>query len=182
MKQEGIESLGGVGMAGEWKRTSLREAGVTLIDCDHRTPPAADSGYPYVAIPQIKEGRLALSDVRRISPQHFVQWKAVKPEKAAEIRFQNIATARDRVKEQFGLDIAAKTAPAHWALILRAFQKRHLVAHKMGVVDENYLAATGESPSLLGRKVSITSVEARELVAHLQMLGAELFCLMEAKV
>ena len=61
-------------MAGKWKRTSLREAGVTLIDCDHRTPPAADSGYPYVAIPQLKEGRILLSDVRRISPEHFAEW------------------------------------------------------------------------------------------------------------
>ena len=68
-------------MAGEWKPTSLREAGVTLIDCDHRTPPAADSGYPYVAIPQLKEGRLALNDVRRISPEHFVDWtRKAKPQ------------------------------------------------------------------------------------------------------
>jgi type I restriction enzyme S subunit len=61
-------------MAGEWKLTSLREAGVSLIDCDHRTPPAAESGYPYIAIPQLKEGRLDLSDVRRISSEHFVEW------------------------------------------------------------------------------------------------------------
>ena len=51
-------------MAGEWERTSLREAGVTLIDCDHSTPPAADSDYPYLAIPQLKEGRIELKDVR----------------------------------------------------------------------------------------------------------------------
>ena len=68
-------------MASEWKRTSLREAGVTLIDCDHRTPPAADSGYPYVAIPQLKEGRLALADARRISPEHFADWtRKAKPQ------------------------------------------------------------------------------------------------------
>jgi type I restriction enzyme S subunit len=68
-------------MAGEWKRTSLREAGVTLIDCDHRTPPATDSGYPYVAIPQLKEGRLSLGDVRRISPEHFAEWtRKAKPQ------------------------------------------------------------------------------------------------------
>jgi type I restriction enzyme, S subunit len=68
-------------MASEWKRTSLREAGVTLIDCDHRTPPAADSGYPYVAIPQLKEGRLSLGDVRRISPEHFAEWtRKAKPQ------------------------------------------------------------------------------------------------------
>jgi type I restriction enzyme S subunit len=68
-------------MAGEWRTVSLREAGVTLIDCDHRTPPAAASGYPYVAIPQLKEGRLALSDARRISHKHFIEWtRKAKPQ------------------------------------------------------------------------------------------------------
>lgn len=67
-------------MADEWPTTSLQEAGVTLIDCDHRTPPAAESGYPYVAIPQLKHGRIELSDVRRISPEHFEEWtKKAKP-------------------------------------------------------------------------------------------------------
>ncbi|WP_413925488.1 restriction endonuclease subunit S [Candidatus Accumulibacter phosphatis] len=47
---------------------------MTLIDCDHRTPPAADAGYPYIAIPQLKEGRLDLSGVRRISPELFAEW------------------------------------------------------------------------------------------------------------
>ena len=68
-------------MASEWNRISLREAGVTLIDCDHRTPPAAESGYPYIAIPQLKEGRIVLKDVRRISPEHFVEWtRKAKPQ------------------------------------------------------------------------------------------------------
>ena len=57
-----------------WNRISLREAGVSLIDCDHRTPPAADAGYPYVAIPQLKQGRLELSGVRRITREHFTEW------------------------------------------------------------------------------------------------------------
>ena len=58
----------------EWNRTSLREAGVSLIDCDHRTPPATELGYPYIAIPQLKHGRLDLSDVRRITREHFLEW------------------------------------------------------------------------------------------------------------
>ena len=61
-------------MASDWRRMSLREAGVQLIDCDHRTPPAADTGYAYVAIPQIKDGRLSLVDARRISPENFKEW------------------------------------------------------------------------------------------------------------
>ena len=61
-------------MGGEWPILSLRESGITLIDCDHRTPPAAGSGYPYVAIPPIKQGRIELTDVRRITPEHFADW------------------------------------------------------------------------------------------------------------
>ncbi|MCA9135123.1 MAG: restriction endonuclease subunit S, partial [Planctomycetales bacterium] len=53
---------------------SLREAGVSLIDCVHKTPPAAVEGYPYVAIPQMKGGRVELDGVRRISSQHFMDW------------------------------------------------------------------------------------------------------------
>lgn len=106
--------------------------------------------------------------------------KAVRPEKAFEIRFQNVVAARERVKEQFALDFAATIEPVDLAHILRAFQKRHLLSHKIRVIDEEYLSATGESSSLLGRKVSITSFETRELTGCLQVLGTELFRLMEA--
>ncbi len=61
-------------MGGEWRSMTLREANVTLIDCDHRTPPPADVGYPYVAIPQIRAGRIDLSSVRRITAEHFSEW------------------------------------------------------------------------------------------------------------
>jgi len=61
-------------MASEWPRLTLREAQVSLIDCDHRTPPAADSGYPYVAIPQLSDGRIDIASARRISHTDFVDW------------------------------------------------------------------------------------------------------------
>lgn len=107
--------------------------------------------------------------------------KAVKPGKAGEVRFQNIVAARDQVREQFGVDFAATVAPSDWAQVLRAFQKRHLLAHKMGVVDQGYLSATGDSSSLLGRKMSIDAPEVRELVARLQGLGVDLFRALESK-
>lgn len=68
-------------MADDWKTLSLREAGVTLIDCDHRTPPAVENGYPYVTIPQLRGGRIDLSDVRRITHERFVEWtRKAKPQ------------------------------------------------------------------------------------------------------
>src|SRR5437868_4000742 len=62
------------GLGDDWQVLSLREAGVSLIDREHRTPPASESGYPYVAIPQIKNGWIDLKDVRRITHERFVEW------------------------------------------------------------------------------------------------------------
>jgi len=60
--------------ANAWQSLTLREAGVSLLDCVHKTPVAAPFGYPYIAIPQIKNGRIELSDVRRISESDFEEW------------------------------------------------------------------------------------------------------------
>lgn len=61
-------------MAAEWRWLTLREAGISLIDCEHRTPPAAGVGFPYVAIPDLKDGRIDTEAARRISPEHFADW------------------------------------------------------------------------------------------------------------
>jgi type I restriction enzyme S subunit len=68
-----------------WKKISLRNAGVSVIDCDHRTPPAASAGYPYIAIPQLKQGRIDLTDVRRIAREHFVAWTRKANPKANDV-------------------------------------------------------------------------------------------------
>ena len=61
-------------MAGEWRTLSLKDAGVTLLDCDHRTPLEAFAGFPYVTIPQMKDGELDFHTARLISPSDFVEW------------------------------------------------------------------------------------------------------------
>ena len=59
----------------------LNEAGITLIDCDHKTPAAQASGYPYVGIPQLKDGHIRLDGARLISEEDFVLWtKKAKPQ------------------------------------------------------------------------------------------------------
>nr|WP_255453277.1 restriction endonuclease subunit S [Paracoccus shanxieyensis] len=53
---------------------SLADAGVTLLDCDHKTPEAVDSGWPYVGIPQMTTGRVDFSTARRITHADFIAW------------------------------------------------------------------------------------------------------------
>lgn len=64
-----------------WPQLTLKAAGVSLIDCDHRTPIAAADGYPYIAIPQLKNGHISLEGVRRISRKDYLEWtKKLKPQ------------------------------------------------------------------------------------------------------
>lgn len=60
--------------ADTWPVMTLADAGVTLIDCVHKTPPAQPVGLPYIAIPQMKEGRLDFADARKITSQDFADW------------------------------------------------------------------------------------------------------------
>jgi type I restriction enzyme, S subunit len=58
----------------EWKELTLREAGISLIDCDHKTPLPTDKGLPYIAIPQLEDGCINFSDARLISEEDFKIW------------------------------------------------------------------------------------------------------------
>jgi type I restriction enzyme S subunit len=61
-------------MNSETPLVSLRDAGVKLIDCVHKTPSAAEHGFPYIAIPQLSEGRVDVDSARRISEQDMLEW------------------------------------------------------------------------------------------------------------
>ena len=64
-----------------WPQLTLKAAGVSLIDCDHKTPVAVENGYPYIAIPQLKNGHISLEGVRRISHEDYLAWtKKLKPQ------------------------------------------------------------------------------------------------------
>lgn len=100
--------------------------------------------------------------------------------KAQNISFQNIAKARDQIRSLFNIDIAASLSQDEWSSLTKAFQKRHLIAHKMGVIDQQYIDTTGESPSLIGRKIEIKPEEVSELVKGLKKIGSHLSTELEA--
>jgi type I restriction enzyme S subunit len=94
----------------------LCDAGIILLDCEHRTPKASPTGYPYVAIPNIKEGRLDLSDARLISEEDFISWtKKTKPQ-AGDI----IVTRRARVGDTAVIPSDLQCAIGQNLVILRS--------------------------------------------------------------
>ncbi|KAA5538590.1 hypothetical protein FYK55_27270 [Roseiconus nitratireducens] len=100
--------------------------------------------------------------------------KANDTAKATAISFQNLAGAQKNVLAQFRVDITSALSPTEWEFACRCFQKRHLLAHKMGIVDEAYLKATNDVRSNIGRKVSIRKEEVIELIVHICTLGSHL--------
>ncbi len=90
------------------------------------------------------------------------------------ISFQSIDAAKDKLLRETGFDLAALLDAAAWNFVITQFQKRHLLAHKLGIIDAEYIRKTGSAQSLLGRKVTITDADVRTLVAHLRTLAGAL--------
>lgn len=90
-----------------------------------------------------------------------------------KLSFQNIYVAKQKLDES-GINIAEGLDSFEWDFVVKQFQKRHLLAHKMGVVDEEYIKKTGGSTEQLGRKVSITEGDVMSLITHLKVVVSNL--------
>jgi hypothetical protein len=95
--------------------------------------------------------------------------------KSVEIRFQSLTAARRKVKDAFGFDFADTLRPDEWDAACRAFQKRHLLAHKMGVIDEDYLQKANDAGAVLGRKISLSPMEVETAIVIVESMGRRLF-------
>ncbi len=96
---------------------------------------------------------------------------ATDPAKAERMSFQNLYAARKSITSLFGFNLADGLASDDWGIALGCFQKRHLVAHKMGVVDQDYIERTGDNLAIVGHKIGINEDEVRELVRIVGQLG-----------
>jgi hypothetical protein len=91
------------------------------------------------------------------------------------ISFQSIPRARDRILKEQNFDISGGTPADEWAFVANQFQKRHLLAHKMGIIDEDYCRNTGTDAHWVGRKVSISREDVERLIGHLTNIGGNIF-------
>ncbi len=95
-----------------------------------------------------------------------------RPTRAETLTFQNLESARTAILDLFGLDFSTSVAAEEWRAAVTAFQKRHLVAHKLGVVDQRYIASTGDPRAVVGRRIRIPTDEVRDLARILRRLAS----------
>ncbi len=87
------------------------------------------------------------------------------------ISFQSIKAAKDKLNAFYGFDISSELDSPAWEFVNAQFQKRHLLAHKMGVIDEEYIRKTGISQGMLGRKIKIEKHDVDKLIEHLKIMA-----------
>lgn len=85
----------------------------------------------------------------------------------ANISFQNIVRARERLLNDRGVDIADGLDASEWDSVAVQFQKRHLLAHTMGIIDQEYVDKTRLSSAMIGKMVQISRDDVRNLVTLL---------------
>jgi hypothetical protein len=89
--------------------------------------------------------------------------------------FQNLEGARKRVQQACSFDMADCLAEDQWRSACQGFQKRHLMAHRMGVVDDEYVSKAQDPSAIVGRKVTLDKAEVAALVEIVEKLGRRLY-------
>ena len=95
--------------------------------------------------------------------------------KGVEIGFQNLPVARRKLQESFRFDFADTVTPDEWALARMLFQKRHVLAHKMGVIDADYLEKAGDDSAIVGRRIRVTAEEVTSAIHIVAAFGRRLY-------
>lgn len=100
----------------EYPRVSLNELDVKLYDCVHETPQGVDNGYPYIAIPNVQDGRLDLTEVRQITKEDYIKWTKKFEPREGDI----IVTRRGRVGDSAPIPKGLQCAIGQNLVVLRS--------------------------------------------------------------
>ena len=89
--------------------------------------------------------------------------KAINSKRAEKVFFQDLQGAQKNLSTLFDIDLSDGITAQEWEEVIRGFQKRHLLSHKMGVIDEDYIRKTNDINAVVGRKVTLTPGEVSEV-------------------
>lgn len=93
------------------------------------------------------------------------------PKGCTSISFQNLDRVEMRLTKLFAFDLKAGTTSHEWFAARRCFLKRHVIAHRAGVADEQYVDESLDASAIVGRRLQIARVEIEETIAVLQKIA-----------
>jgi type I restriction enzyme S subunit len=121
-----------------------------IVDCEHKTAPTQDTGYPSIRTPNIGKGNLILDDVNRVSYETYLQWTRRAIPKSGDLILAreapagNIAVIPENVEVCLGQRTVLirpkkdKFESKYLAyLILSKDVQKHLLSHSRGATVEH---------------------------------------------
>jgi hypothetical protein len=104
--------------------------------------------------------------------------KGLDSAQAQTLSFQNLPKAAERLKTLFGIDFRSAVDNQDWDLAHTAFMKRHVLAHRAGVVDQQYQNETSDPDAHIGRRVIVSVEEVQLLTQTIERIGRVLLSLL----
>lgn len=85
----------------------------------------------------------------------FQYFTGIIPASVKSISFQNLEGANKNIENEFQLRIKDFVQPDEWNLLYKYFQRRHVVAHSLGVTDQDYINKTGDTTVRVGQRIPL---------------------------
>lgn len=109
----------------------------------------------------------------------IASWLKAQPQlDETPVSFQNLTGAATRLKTLFSLDFQAACDPADWERARVGFLRRHVLAHRAGVVDQRYIDESGDQDAVVGRRLVVDASSVETLATSVSALGGVLVALL----
>lgn len=92
-----------------------------------------------------------------------------------QISFQNLKSSTEKLKRYFEIDMLEGVSEVDKKFINTIFNKRHLLTHKNGIVDDEYLTNTGDASVKVRQKIRIRSAEVQRAINLVEIISNNLF-------
>lgn len=96
--------------------------------------------------------------------------------------FQSLDAGSDLWEEAFGVAYGKHLAPRELQRLRVAFQQRHLLAHREGIVDEEYLRRSGDGSYAEGQRIVVHAPHVLDAIDLIEKLAAGLAADAQRKV
>jgi hypothetical protein len=93
----------------------------------------------------------------------------------AALSFQQIEEANKSLEEWFGINFLTDLKEEDRRFLIRIVNRRHLLVHRAGRVDEEYLRKTGDETVKLHQRIRVRSAEVARLSKLLRLCSLRLF-------
>lgn len=89
----------------------------------------------------------------------FQYFTSIIPTSVKSISFQNLEGANRNIQREFDISIKDFVQPDEWGLLNKYFQRRHVIAHSLGVTDQDYIDKTGDTRVRVGQLITLDPTE-----------------------